>query len=586
MPVPAMDVGIFLFGLVGCLAVAQETVATATSASSLGGTQTVGSAAFSTTAGFSLEDYWNQYVGPVASPPINTTVEATPVPSSELILPPPLYYASFPSGQHPFLQPKNESWSFPKDFWWGVSGAAYQIEGAVKDEGRGPSIWDVFSHRVNGYVVTNDTGDITNNEYYMYKQDIARLAALGVKVYSFSISWSRIFPWGSGEINELGLKHYDDVIETCLEYGIEPAITLFHWDLPLFLQNKYGGWLSPEIVDDFVEYARVAFTRWGPKVKQWYTINERSVYCGYYPLTKHYFSSIVYPAEQQPYICSHNVLLAHAQAYRLGKKLLSPNSTITFKNNGGYKIPRTNSSADAEAVQRSWDFNEGHFAHPIFIDGDYPPHLKAYVSKFLPEFTPEQKAAIRGSADFFAHDAYTSNFVFAPDSGIEACVADPSHELYPGCYNESFSYNSEGGNWAIGAASDPLTTEWLYSAVDWVPRFLHYIQDTWAPEGGIAITEFGFAEPFENLKTNKIDILTDPIRSAYFRNYLSAVLLAMSEGVNVIGCLAWSFVDNLEWSSGFAIKFGLQYVNFTTQERAYKASFFEYANMFKQYQET
>lgn len=137
---------------------------------------------------------------------------------------------------------KNESWSWPEGFYWGVASAAYQVEGAVRDEGRGPATWDVLTHRVTDRIADNTTGDVTNNHYYLYKQDIARLAALKVPAYSFSISWSRIFPFGNGPINEQGLAHYDDVINTCIQYGIEPVVTMYHWDLPLNLQNTYGGW--------------------------------------------------------------------------------------------------------------------------------------------------------------------------------------------------------------------------------------------------------------------------------------------------------------------------------------------------------
>lgn len=195
---------------------------------------------------------------------------------------------------------KNESWKFPSGFFWGVSSAAYQIEGAMQAEGRGPSVWDIFTHRSTEITVSNDTGDVGCNEYYLYKQgalqifakmfgvlimsDIARIAALGVPYYSFSISWSRIFPFGKGPVNELALQHYDDLIDTCLQYGVKPVVTLFHWDLPLFLQNQYGGWLSEEIVDDYVAYAKVVFERYGNKVSHWFTMNEPIVFCGEYPV--------------------------------------------------------------------------------------------------------------------------------------------------------------------------------------------------------------------------------------------------------------------------------------------------------------
>ena len=259
--------------------------------------------------------------------------------------------------------------------------------------------------------------------------------------------------------------------------------------------------------------------------------------CAEYPLPTDYFRNFSVPYQQQPWFCGQNILLAHAQAYRLGKSMI-PNSVISFKNNGGYKIPLTNSTADAQAVQRAWDFNEGWFANPTFLTGDYPESVKTYVSAFLPPFTAEQRTLINGTADFFAHDAYTSQFYSAPDAGVDSCVANASNPLYPTCANSSYTYLASDGGWLIGPAAD-YRASWLHKATDWVPIFLHYIQDTWKPAGGIAITEFGFAEPFENEKTQLADILYDPIRTSYFHDYMEGILIALSEGVNVIGCTAW-----------------------------------------------
>lgn len=205
----------------------------------------------------------------------------------------------------------------------------------------------------------------------------------------------------------------------------------------------------------------------------------------------------------------------------------------------------TDSSDDALATQRAWDFNEGWFANPVYTDGDYPASLKAYVSTLGLEFTQEEKSILKGSADIFAHDAYTSSYYFAPDAGVTGCLADPSNTLYPGCFNSS---NIGPTGWLIGAASDQYSS-WLQVATDWVPAFLHYIQKTW-PSGGIVVSEFGFSEPYEELRTLQADILMDPIRSMYYHNYMQGILIAISEGVDVVGCIAWAIVDNLEWASG------------------------------------
>ncbi|KAK8152904.1 glycoside hydrolase superfamily [Phyllosticta citrichinensis] len=516
----------------------------------------------------------DQYVGPIEQASVNTTVEATPVPQNSLIPPPGLYWPPFPPGHEAPLKTKNESWSFPKDFKFSVSSAAYQVEGAAKDEGKGPSIWDCLSHRLPGFITTNETADVAYNQYYLYKQDIARIAAIGVKVYSFSISWP---------LNEQGLAHYEDLINTCLEYGIKPAVTLYHWDMPLALQNSYGGLLSPKFIPDFVEYARTIFTRFGDKVDLFATFNEPTEICRRYPYPKNFFKATDIPDEQQTYFCSQNLLIAHSQAYHLAKSL-NLTAQITIKLNGGYKIPLTNSTADAEAVQRAWDFMENLWAKPIFIDGDYPESVKSHVSSFLPPLTDEQKAALKGSADLFTHDAYTSGFCSAPEQGIEACLANSSDPLFPKCVNETRAYTAASGGWALGPAADPLAP-WLNKATEWVPTFMRYIQDTWKPRDGILIAEFGFAEPFEAQKTNLPDILFDPQRSAYYKDYMEAVLLALAEGTKVVGTLAWSLIDNFEWDSGNSVKFGLQYVNLTTQERYYKASFFHYVDVFKTYLE-
>lgn len=200
--------------------------------------------------------------------------------------------------------------------------------------------------------------------------DIARLAAIGVNTYSFSISWPRLFPFGAGPINELGIAHYNDVINTCLHYNITPMATLYHWDLPLFLQDTYGGWLSERIVDDFTAYAELAFSSFGDRVKHWFTFNEPHESCTEYPLPVGYFKAFSIPDYQQPFICAKNLLLSHGHAYRLGKQII-PDSLISFKNNGGGKIPASNSSADAEAVQRAWDFVEG-VSYTLFTHKSVP----------------------------------------------------------------------------------------------------------------------------------------------------------------------------------------------------------------------
>ncbi|KAI9734854.1 MAG: hypothetical protein M1834_001933 [Cirrosporium novae-zelandiae] len=546
-------------------------------------TGTSPAAAATTYLNITVEDLWNLYIGPVVTADVTTTIEPTPIPSSELIPPPPLYYPSYLSGQEFVAQTKNASWSFPKDFWWGVSSASYQVEGAAKAEGRGPGLWDAFTHRAQT-IADNATGDVAINEYYTYKREIQRIAAMGVDVYSFSISWSRIFPFGNGQINEAGLKHYDDVIDTCIKYGVKPYVTLYHWDLPLYLQLAYGGWIDERIVDDFLAYAKVLFQRWASKVPQWFTFNEPLSFCGEYPVPDGYFPKSTIPDAQQRFWCGRHMLLANAKAYKYARSI-NITAPISIKFNGGYKLPRTNSTQDKEAVNRAWAFQEGWFADPLFLTGDYPSRVKNFTSQFLPEFTSEEKAMIKGSSDIFCHDAYTSKYYMAPDAGLASCLTNTSNSLYPLCYNNTVTLPDSEGGWLIGPAADP-NSAWLHKATEWVPIFLRHIQDTWKPANGIVISEFGLTEPFEYYKTSRADILTDPQRTAYYQDYVHAMLMAIADGVNLVGALAWSIADNLEWTAGFTVKFGLQYVNRTTQERYYKASFFHLAKLFDEYRAT
>nr|AVH87207.1 beta-glucosidase [Valsa mali] len=541
------------------------------------------------TTALSIDELWDRYVGNVSTYPISTTVEPVPVPSVSLTPPPSLYYPPlpFPGGAQVPLQVRNESWGFPKTFWRGVAGSAFQIEGAVKAEGRGPSIWDVLT-RVPGHIKNDETADIADYHYYLYKQDIARIAALGINTYAFSISWSRIMPYGSGEVNQEGLQHYDDVIDTCLQYGINPVVTLYHWDLPLNLQLAYGGWLDEQIISDFTEYARTVFTKWHRKVQLWVTVNEPSVFCGNYPLPGGYFNDSAtqgIPSDVQFYTCARNVLLAHASAYQLGKSI---NSTlkVSFKNNGGYKIPVDNTTETAAAVQRAYDFNEGLWATPVFLTGDYPESVKEYVSGFLQPFTAEQKAEINGTSDFFMIDAYgVGGFVTGPgDGGLEACLSNTSHSAYPRCYGSMSTYPG-ADYWPAGPAVDPGGS-WLEYGTDWITIMLRTYQDMFRPEGGIILSEFGLPEPYENLRTDILSVVIDPLRSRYYREYLQSILMALAEGINVVGTISWSIFDNFEWDQGTTCRYGIQYVNYTTQERYFKASAFEYVNMFNIYQET
>lgn len=529
---------------------------------------------------------WQQ-VGPVSTGPITAVQTVVPAAAANV--------------QSPFAQPVGNTFGLhplmpsylganysqarlPANFKWGVSSSAYQIEGAVDAEGRGPSIWDMLSHRVPNFVVDNTTADVAASHYYLYKQDIARLASMGVPSFAFTISWSRIFPFGtrSSPVNQLGVAHYDDVIQTARDAGLEVYLTLFHWDTPLALVNAYGSWSSPEIVEDFFNYAKFIISRYDNVVSGWFTINEPQ-YCNFqyqnYPHGEYFpaYNNITGGVRAR-FACGHNTLLAHARVAKWYHEEFKGKNKISWKNSGNYGVANSTSAADQQALQRSYDFTLGWFGG-MWTDGDYPQSLKDTLGDVLPTFTQQEKDMIKGSCDFYAIDAYSSYTAGAPPGGIEACAADPSHAGWPECVSSS---RTAPNGFRVAPAADP-NTNWLVDAPTGVRRFLSTITKQLFPAATeIQITEFGFAEPFEGMWKTLDEATWDMRRADYFQGYMDAVMASIVEdGVNVTGAWAWAIYDNFEWLEGTSVRFGLQYINYTSLERTPKASMFQLLDWFR-----
>lgn len=531
-----------------------------------------------------LADLWQQ-VGPVTIGPITTVQEAVPEAKIQSPFADP---RSNPYALHPlmpsYLGADYSDVRLPANFKWGVSSSAYQIEGAADADGRGPSIWDMLSHRVPNFVADNTTADVAASHYYLYKQDIARLASLGVPSFALTISWSRIFPFGSraGPVNDLGVAHYDDVIKTTRDAGMEVYVTLFHWDTPLALVNAYGSWSSPDIVEDFFSYAKFVISRYDSMVDGWFTINEPQ-YCNFqykdYPHGEYFpaYNNIT-GGSRARFACGHHTLLAHAKVAKWYHNEFKGRHKITLKNSGNYNVANSTSAEDQASLQRSYDFTLGWFGG-MWTDGDYPPSLRDTLGDVLPALSPEEKDMIKGSCDFYAVDAYSSRATAAAPGGIAACAADPAHPDWPDCVVTS---RAGPGGFHLAPASDPRT-DWLVSAPVGVRRFLGTITKELFPAvPEIQITEFGFAEPFEDRWEKVSQATWDLRRMDYFQGYLDAVLAAVVEdGVNVTGAFAWAIYDNFEWLEGNSVRFGLQYVNYTTLERTPKASMFQVLDWFR-----
>jgi beta-glucosidase len=444
--------------------------------------------------------------------------------------------------------------AFPKGFLWGSATSAYQIEGAWNEDGKGPSIWDVFC-LIPGKVNGGDNGQVACDHYHRFREDVALMKAMGLKAYRFSISWPRILPAGRGAVNQEGIDYYNSLIDVLLEAGIEPWVTLYHWDLPAALEFELHGWLGAELPDVFAAYAGLCFRHFGDRVKNWITINEAWVVAilGY----GHGVFAPGIKSNDLPYVAGHNLILAHAKAVDLYRKEFQKvqGGRIGMTNNCDWREPLTVSVADQAAASRALEFFLGWFADPIY-KGDYPDSMKTRLGNRLPAFTPDEKALIRGSSDFFGLNHYTTMYAADARSGNDA--------------------GSVYGNGGLSADQDvvlSISPDWKLTDMQWaiVPwgcrKLLEWIAERYG-NPPLYITENGcaFDDP---LKDGKI---ADADRVAFFEGYLGAVHEAIEHGVEVKGYFIWSLLDNFEWASGYSKKFGIHYVDAETLNRIPKDS--------------
>ncbi|EPQ51427.1 glycoside hydrolase [Gloeophyllum trabeum ATCC 11539] len=468
----------------------------------------------------------------------------------------------------------------PAGFIFGMSTSAYQVEGAVKEDGKGPSAWD-WATRQPGGTTDGSTADITDLQYYLYKLDVARMANLGINAHSFSISWARIYPFGAADspVNQAGIQHYSDMIDYHLQMGVQPIVTLFHWDTPLALVAYYGGFTSPQIVGDFVNYAKTVFEAYKGRVTTWYTFNEPRVFCAQiatYPFNISLAAGV--NSTTAPFQCSYNVVKAHVAVVKAFREMGIPGE-IAYKNDDFVGTPwRANSTDDIEAVERHTAFQIGVFSEPIYGTGNWPQiMLDTLPPSFLPRFTPEEIAENKGTADFYAIDDYRDQYIAAPPEGLAACINNMTDPNWPQC-NQLVQYDVNG--WSVGPNPDPDSTSWLQSTPQNLRYSLQQLQARW-PTTKIYISEFGFDEPYEANRTDLYLITEDVTRTNYYMTYLGEALLSIyADGIPLMGTFAWSIVDNAEWNYGFSARFGIQYLNHTTLTRTPKRSAFALSQFF------
>ncbi|XP_018332984.1 myrosinase 1-like [Agrilus planipennis] len=443
-------------------------------------------------------------------------------------------------------------YQFPDDFLFGTAAAAYQNEGAWNVSGKGPSIWDTFTHLHSEFVVDHSNGDVACDAYHKFKEDVQILKELGVKFYRFSIAWTRIFPTGlPHNPNADGIAFYNALLDELQKNSIIPMVTIFHWDVPQPLQNL-GGFMNPKMIDYYIEYARVAFENFGDRVRYWITFNEPKQFCqeGH---GEAYYAPALNMSGVADYLCGHNLLRSHAAAYHLYNDIYRPlfGGEIGITLNGLWFEP--SNPQEEEAAERMRQFYLGWWAHPIFTaEGDYPPVMKEYIAKRsaqqgfrwsrLPEFTAEEVEYIKGSADFLGFNHY-STFLAANAENDDLTISFANDHQVKTFLDPS---------WPKGASS------WL-SVVPWgFRKFLKWLRDSY-DNPYIVVTENGYSD---------LGQIHDAERVSYYGQYLEALLQAIYEdNVSVIAYAAWTLMDNFEWFDGYKSRFGLYYVDFSSPNR-------------------
>lgn len=426
---------------------------------------------------------------------------------------------------------------FPQGFLWGTATAAYQIEGAHDADGRGPSIWDTFSH-TPGKIHQDENGDVAADHYHRYREDVDLMAGLGLNAYRFSTSWSRVIPNGTGASNAKGLDFYSRLVDALLEKKIRPFITLYHWDLPQALEDR-GGWGERETAEAFGAYAERMGRTLGDRVKDWITLNEPLA-----SVTAGYIFGMHAPGKTDPKLgfqVSHHLNLAHGHAVRaLRSAVKGSHVGITEVSMPVY--PASDSDADRAAAHRYDGFvNRWYWDPPM--KGSYPADILERLGPFAPDVAAGDLEIIRQPLDFFGHNSY-SRAVVRDDP--EAMLLGTTQVAQTGKPHTAMDWE--------------VYPDHLYDALTRITR------DYGAPD--IYITENGAAYE-DRVVGGAVD---DPERTDYLRTHLTAAHRAIQDGAKLRGYFCWSMTDNFEWSYGYSKRFGIVYVDYATQKRIIKSS--------------
>ncbi len=427
---------------------------------------------------------------------------------------------------------------FPPGFLWGAATAAYQIEGSPLADGAGPSIWHRFAH-TPGRMRDGDTGDLACDHYRRWQEDLDLMAALGLTAYRFSISWSRLFAEGRGAVNPAGAGFYDRLVDGLLARGIEPMVTLYHWDLPAALDDR-GGWLNPDIAGWFADYAHFTYKLLDGRVRRWVTLNEPWVIAD-----AGYLFGVHAPGHQSPFeapIASHNLLRAHGAAVAAYRSV--GRHEIGLVVNLEPKVPASESAEDQLAAKRADAYMNRHYLDPVFR-GHYPAEMREVFGDAWRDWPAADLRSIAQPIDFLGVNYYTRGVT-----------------------------RHDAGQWPL-AASSVRQQDSTYTTTGWevFPAALTSLLRRVADDYGnppLFITENGSA--FYDPPVASGGRVADPLRIDYLRRHLDAVKAAIDAGVDVRGYFVWSLLDNLEWAQGYSQRFGIVHVDFATQQRTLKDS--------------
>ena len=439
---------------------------------------------------------------------------------------------------------------FRDDFVWGVASSAYQVEGRDPEDGCGKNIWDTFAEE--GRILDGKDAYTACDHMHRYKEDYKLMKLLGIKAYRFSMSWARILPEGTGKVNEKAIAMYRDMILSMKENGIEPYITMYHWEFPQALQDK-GGWLNEDVIQWFGEYAKVVAENFSDICEYFITLNEPECFVGLGHL-----SGVHAPGLKLPYKdvfkIAHNALRAHGQAVINLRKYASRPIKVGYAPTCGMAYPATDSPEDIEAARKTlfgfhqpmdnWTWNVAWFNDPVFL-GKYPEEGLKKFAEYLPEITDEDMKLISQPLDFMGQNIYNGYMMRQGEDGEPEYV------------------DREAGA-ANTAAGWPVTPECFYYGVKFLYERYHL---------PLYITENGMSCHDDVSLDGRVH---DPNRQNFLDLYISALQRANDDGADVRGYFLWTFLDNFEWDKGYTERFGIVYVDFKTQKRIVKDSAFWY----------